>query len=237
MIVAVTMTVLFLGASSAAVWLWRSGARPPAGTEVEPARTVTAPAGADPTGAPLPPSSLQPPPSQPSSPAPAATPSVLPGGAPAETLLTRRGAITIVDLGVNAKKDLPDELALQRAAAQAEGETMLLMMTQYGNKLFEDFDAAIPHPLMQSALARVRVVRVDGRYFASELEEMGVPTDSFPWFFLLAPDLAPRDGINGGEWDDDVPRNIAPVLGAFLKGTYTARRQRWTPPRSKAMPI
>ncbi len=44
---------------------------------------------------------------------------------------------------------------------------------------------------------------------------------------MLGPDLRPRDGIDGGEWDADVPENMAPVLGAFVQGTLTKRRTPW----------
>ncbi len=33
------------------------------------------------------------------------------------------------------------------------------------------------------------------------------------------------------EWDDDIPRNIAPVLGNFVRGRYTKRREQWRGPR------
>ena len=35
--------------------------------------------------------------------------------------------------------------------------------------------------------------------------------------------------IHGGEWDDDIPPNIAPVLGAFVRGKYGTRRYPWQP--------
>lgn len=167
----------------------------------------------------------------------APSPPPVASGVPQTTQVKKRGAITIVDLGVDSQRSLSDELALQRTAAQAEGQTLVLMMTRYGNKLLDDFDAAVPDPLMQSALTNVRLVRVDGRYFLVELTELGIPTDSFPWFFLLGTDLSPKDGINGGEWDDDVARNIAPVLGAFVKGTYKKRREIWKPKRRQGVEL
>ena len=50
-------------------------------------------------------------------------------------------------------------------------------------------------------------------------------------------DLFPQDAIDGGEWDADVPENIAPVLGAFVRGTYKTRREPWKPPRSKGVTL
>ena len=54
-----------------------------------------------------------------------------------------------------------------------------------------------------------------------------MPIKAIPGFFLLSPDLSPKDAINGGEWDDDIPPNIAPVLGAFMRGKYAKRREGW----------
>ena len=80
---------------------------------------------------------------------------------------------------------------------------------------------------MQRALARVRLVRLDTAEFDVDLAELRVPHEAIPGFFLLAPDLTPRDGVDGGEWGDDVAANIAPVLGPFVRGTYEKRKQPW----------
>ena len=82
---------------------------------------------------------------------------------------------------------------------------------------------------MQTALTKVRLVRVDIEVFRDDLEAMKVPRKYIPGFYLLSLDLTPRDGINGGEWEEDIPPNIAPVLGAFVRGKYTARKQVWQP--------
>ena len=80
----------------------------------------------------------------------------------------------------------------------------------------------------QEALADVRLVRIDLHVFRDELAGLKMATDLYPGFFLLGPDMRPRDGIHGGEWDEDIARNIAPVLSAFVKGKYTQRRQDWS---------
>ncbi len=51
----------------------------------------------------------------------------------------------------------------------------------------------------------------------------------------LGVNLTPRDGIDGGEWDDDIAQNIAPVLGAFVRGKYPARREAWKAVRGSGM--
>jgi hypothetical protein len=228
-IIAVTSTVLFVVAGGVAVWLWRSWV--PA--ELSPAESPSfdLPPVA-PTAAP--PSASVPVVRAPSPSVPSSVPLDL---VPRTTKVTRVGKIAVVDVGVETRKTLAEELAAQRSLALAEHQTLVVMTTRFGIKEFLDVDAALPHPLLQTALADVRLVRVDVVLFENELEELGVPTHGIPWFVLIGPDLVPRDGIDGGEWDDDIPRNIAPVLGAFVHGNYKARRQTWKPPKGKGVAL
>ena len=89
--------------------------------------------------------------------------------------------------------------------------------------------ASLSEPLMQTALAGVRLVRVDVDAFADDLDALRIQHERLPGFFLLALDLSPRDAIDGGEWDEDVAANIAPPLGAFVRGKYRVRRQPFHP--------
>ncbi|MBK8254654.1 MAG: hypothetical protein IPK82_18575 [Polyangiaceae bacterium] len=181
------------------------------------------------------PSAAVPQPQGPSSAAPSAT--VAPSGAPLATREKQIGTLTVVDLGTKSSTPLADALSAERSKAQKEGQQLLVMTTQFGSKLLDDFERTLPDPRMQTALSKVRLVRVDSRDYDAELTELGMGTTSYPWFFLLGPDLIPRDGINGGEWDDDIAVNIAPVLGAFVKGTYKTRRERWKPPPGKGITL
>jgi hypothetical protein len=88
---------------------------------------------------------------------------------------------------------------------------------------------SLADPQMQTALAKMRLVRVDIAVFRDDLEALRVPYDAIPGFFLLGVDLAPRDGINGGEWGEDIAPNIAPVLGAFVRGKYSERKSKFNP--------
>jgi len=108
-------------------------------------------------------------------------------------------------------------------------ETVLVMTTGAGCAPCRSVEQALSDPLMQSALSAVRLVRVDSELFHEDLVALRIPHDRLPGFFLLSPDLTPRDGIDGGEWDDDIPANVAPVLGAFVRGKLTDRRARWRP--------
>ncbi len=145
---------------------------------------------------------------------------------PKATTTIERKAVTVVDVGVDARS-LADELAKQRAAAQEAHETMLVMTTLSDCGPCASVFEALPDPRMQTALTRVRVVRVYAEVFKDDLDSLQIPRVNFPGFFVLGPDLRPRDGIDGGEWDDDIPENMAPVLEAFVRGTLTKRRSPW----------
>ena len=228
-IVAVTSTLLFLGTAALAVWLWlKPISSPLAGP---------APQGSGDLDLPDPAVPAPPPPSIVPAPVPSGAPSAAVDGVPRQTKVAQVGKIEVVDLGVDSQRALKDLLGEQRTAAKAAGQTLLLQTTRYGSTLFHDVDRALADPLLQKALADVRLVRADVRFFEVELDEMGVPTDSYPWFVLLGADLVPRDGINGGEWGDDVPANIAPVLGPFVRGAYRHRREMWKPPPSKGVQL
>lgn len=147
-------------------------------------------------------------------------------GVPRATTTIERGDITMVDVGVDARS-LADELSRQRAAAQDAHETMLVMTTIAECVPCAAVFDALPEPLMQSTLARVRLVRVYAEVFKDDLDSLQIPREHFPGFFVLGPDLRPRDGIDGGEWDDDVAPNMAPVLDAFVRGTLSKRRTPW----------
>lgn len=154
------------------------------------------------------------------------------GNVPQRTTERHVGALTVVDVGVDART-LAEELAKQRAAAYEIGEKVLVMTTRDLCEPCRGVDRSLSDPLTQTALRSVRLVRVDIDVFQEDLDELKIPRHRFPGFFLLAPDLGPQDGIDGGEWDDDIPRNIAPVLGAFVRGQYASRREPWKPlPRS-----
>jgi hypothetical protein len=124
---------------------------------------------------------------------------------------------------------LSDELAKQRAEALAAGEHLLVMTTKDACNPCRGVDRALKDPLLQTALTKTRIVRVDVDVFRDDLDALHIPSKRIPGFYLLSPDLTPSDGIDGGEWDDDIPPNIAPVLGAFMRGVYKTRRQAWQP--------
>ncbi len=149
-----------------------------------------------------------------------------------ETVAVLRGTVEVVDVGADSPS-LVDVLLAQRIVADAKRQTLVLMLMGRHCEPCDDLDAALEDPRMQEALVGVRLLRVDLEVFKDELRRMDLPTNLYPAFFLLADDLRPYDAIHGGEWDDDVAENIAPVLGPFVRGELRNRRHPgWAPTTS-----
>jgi len=175
--------------------------------------------------------------SPPSSPAPALPPttasSATRSAAPSEAfsrepgvIVTRVGRIDLVDIGSDVRS-LADELGKQQELAERSKKKLLLWVVQGDCQPCNGVSAALGEPNMQSALEGARIVRVDPQDFALELQQFNIPIDKIPGFALLGADQRPADYVNGGEWDEDIASNIAPVLGKFVRGAYTKRRDPW----------
>lgn len=145
-----------------------------------------------------------------------------------EVTEVRVGQITLVDIPPTARSFEAD-LGEQRARAQGAGEKLVLFTAAEGCRPCMSIAAVLTDARMQSALARVRLVRVDVNALGQELGDLGIQGKKIPGFFLLNKQFSPTDGVTGGEWDDDTAENAAPVLGAFVKGTYTRRREAFSP--------
>ena len=137
------------------------------------------------------------------------------------------GDVRVVDIP-STLHSLSEQLRDQQRKAKAAGETLVLFVTAEDCRPCLSIAAVLPSAKMQTALRRVRLVRVADDV-SQELRELGVRTNQVPAFYLLDQNLHPRDGVTGGEWDDDTSDNAAPVLGAFVRGTYTKRRAPFVP--------
>jgi hypothetical protein len=133
-------------------------------------------------------------------------------------------SIDVVTLTPSTRR-LRDQLRSELRAAEANGETLLVQTSASWAPVCNEIDASLGDKRMESALAKVRLVRVDVDAFEADLKAMRMYDGSVPWFFMLdAKTARPHDAIGADEWDDNVAANMAPVLGAFVKGTYAARR-------------
>lgn len=145
---------------------------------------------------------------------------------------TQFGRVRLVDIDASGGSVLTSLEAEWRAANLA-GEKLIVFVVADDCLPCNGVCLALTDRRMQRALDRVRLVRIDHFEHASELTQLGIPIDSVPGFALLGATLRPVDYVHGGEWDADVAENIAPVLKAFVRGTYLQRRH---PFRRKEQP-
>ncbi len=139
---------------------------------------------------------------------------------------TTIGSLVLVDVSPEIPS-LDDELARQRQIARQRGQRVLVWVVVADCKPCGEVESTFGTPELQRALPHTRIVRIDAGHFPTELTRLGVPTDAFPAFVLIGPDGAATDYVHGGEWDEYLPGNIAPVLKSFLEGTYRHRRMPW----------
>lgn len=169
-------------------------------------------------------------PSPPPSPSPTVRPRASRGGESGQSTPmdvvseVRIGAITLVDVPAT-NRPFVVELRAQQTKATAAKERLVLFVVTGACRPCMSVAAVLGDPKMQAALDHVRIVRVNAHDMPEDLHAMGAPTGTIPGFYLLSPALKVVDGITGAEWDDDTADNVAPVLRAFLHGTYTKRRR------------
>lgn len=186
-----------------------------------------APTGPAPHAVTLAPPSLSPPrPTTLAVPAPPAPGSVTADRGTREVLL---GRVRMVDIHADVA-GLRAAISQQAAAAKGANETVLVFVVAPDCAPCNGVALALRTPQMQTALRGVRLLRVSAGDFSTELSEMGVPTATVPGFALLAEGRRVTDYVHGGEWDADIAANIAPVLGAFVRGAYTKRRHPFLSP-------
>lgn len=144
----------------------------------------------------------------------------------ATTRATKFGEVTLVDPGSGAGT-LDVLLREERTRADAEKQKLLVWVSSPDFPSCNGVSVALRDPRVQKALAGVRILRLDVNDYYVELARIGLPVKVIPGFALMTPEGRPLDYVNGGEWDADVPENIAPVLGNFIHGRYTRRRNPW----------
>jgi hypothetical protein len=153
---------------------------------------------------------------------------VMIGGSAVQTALEDKTLFKNADVGaikvlVVAKRHGRLAEALSEAAKAGKP---VMMQTRFRTcDACDEFQNSLNDSSMQDALQSVVLVRVEVDTFHNELAQMKINTSSAPWFYKLDSKLTPTDGISGGEWDANVPANMAPVLSAFVRGTLSTRRE------------
>jgi len=137
---------------------------------------------------------------------------------------TMIGSIRLVDLDPDAHATFHEQLAAEYRRAESAHQMLVVMTNKKACDVCDEIAGSLADARMQAALANVDIVRVDVEDFASELHAGGMLEDTLPWFYKVDPTLRPIDSISAGEWDANIPQNMAPVLRAFVTGTLRARR-------------
>jgi hypothetical protein len=122
---------------------------------------------------------------------------------------------------------LRTQLMTQASSAAHAGEDVLVETSVASCDPCSEIERAVTDPAVLSALAKVRLLRIDVGEFRSELAGLRMNEPTVPWFYLLDARGQPRDAISADEWDDNIAENIAPVLGAFVHGRLQPRRTTW----------
>ncbi|MGD0529722.1 MAG: DUF4190 domain-containing protein [Polyangiaceae bacterium] len=136
------------------------------------------------------------------------------------------GKIHVVDLH-SSTSPLRSQLADEVKAAKTAGETVLVETTAAACAACTEIARAMRDAPLQTALASVRLVRLDVREVGSELPALGMKEPALPWFYVIDARGDVRDGISADEWDDNDAEDVAPVLDAFLHGKLRSRRRPW----------
>ncbi|HEY3236446.1 MAG TPA: DUF4190 domain-containing protein [Polyangiaceae bacterium] len=135
------------------------------------------------------------------------------------------GKVLLVDIP-EGSQPLSSIVHEQRTLAEGAGEKLVLWLVAEECDPCDRMAKALPDRRMQHALAGVRLVRLNVGYYAAALQSLKLP-EKIPGFVLLGPEETPIDYVHGGEWDEDIAPNIAPILGRFVRGTYKKRRDPW----------
>lgn len=150
------------------------------------------------------------------------------GSVPQVTRVAIIGKVPVVDIGVT-EPSLSAAISREMETAKKEGKEVMLMLGRSPCIPCHGVLTSLANPLMQDALENTRLVRIDVEVFRDDLAKLKYPTDRVPGFFLVRSDAMPRDGIDGGEWGEDVASNIAPVLRPFARGQFKKRKREWKP--------
>jgi hypothetical protein len=141
-----------------------------------------------------------------------------------EVVETQAGTIIIVDIPPSVRSLAAEVDAQRRKAAKAREKIVVYTITESCRPCMS-VAAVMMDPRMQKALDHVRLLRVDIHDMGAELQDMGIQVKHIPGFYTLAPDLTASDGVTGAEWDDDTAENVSVVLGPFVRGHYTKRKE------------
>jgi hypothetical protein len=159
-------------------------------------------------------------------------------GANLEATWTRRlGQLSMTEVG-DGVSSLSVTLEEQAALAYAKGRVPVVWLVAPDCRRCDGVARVLKHPRLQKGLGRALLIRVDATQFGAELADLQIPVSELPGFALLSRDGTPLDFLHAGEWEEDAPQDMAPVLESFVERAPMHRRFPWRGgPRSDETPI
>jgi hypothetical protein len=159
------------------------------------------------------------------------------GGAVDSTWARRLGQLFMTEIG-DGVNSLSVTLEEQARLAYAKGRIPVLWLVSSDCHRCDSVARSLKRSRLQKVLAHTLLIRVDATQFGAELADLQIPVGDLPGFALLSRDGSPLDFLHAGEWEEDSPQEMAPVLENFVERTPVKRRFPWRGgPRSDETPI
>ena len=136
------------------------------------------------------------------------------------------GQVPVVDIG-DSVSSLSVALEEQSYLARAAGRTPVVWLVAPDCRRCDHVGLALKQGRLQRAFAHTQLIRINAQQFSAELQDLQLPVRDLPGFALLSGQGTPLDFVHAGEWDEDAPQPMAPVLESFLEHQLTRRRFPW----------
>jgi hypothetical protein len=136
------------------------------------------------------------------------------------------GQIPVTDIG-DSVSSLSVALEEQAYLAQATGRTPVVWLVAPDCRRCDHVALALKTSRLQRAFAHSQLIRINATQFSAELLDLQLPVRDLPGFAVLSRDGTPLDFLHAGEWDEDSPQQMAPVLESFLEHQLVHRRFPW----------
>lgn len=113
--------------------------------------------------------------------------------------------------------DLPALLASEAAKASAKGQKPFVEVHAGWCMPCKQLEASLGDPMMQDAFKGTYQIRLDSDAWGNQLMKAGINANGIPAFFELDAQGKPTGRtIDGGAWDENIPKNMAPPLKRFF---------------------
>jgi hypothetical protein len=148
-------------------------------------------------------------------------------GVDAESTSRRHwGQVPVVDIG-DSVSSLSVTLEEQSYLAHANGRIPVVWLVAPDCRRCDHVALALKQGRLQRAFAHTQLIRINAQQFSAELQDLQLPVHDLPGFALLSGQGTPLDFVHAGEWDEDTPQQMAPVLESFVEHQLARRRFPW----------